>query len=128
MIWMSIMTGEGFTYFQEFQTKFEELSLYSRNQAIATENFALVVFFIVLAIIIILTVVAIIASLKVAEKVIDAFYEIIKKKTKYPLTYYYNLMNIYNTKDNKMEIFFTKLDPQKFLLNTKSLFVIFFIK
>ena len=59
---------------------------------------------------------------KSSIKDIDAFYEIIKKKTKYPLTYYYNLMNIYNTKDNKMEIFFTKLDPQKFLLNAKKLY------
>lgn len=59
---------------------------------------------------------------KSSIKDINAFYEIIKKKTKYPLTYYYNLMNIYNTKDNKMEIFFTKLDPQKFLLNAKKLY------
>lgn len=59
---------------------------------------------------------------KSSIKDIDAFYEIIKKKTKYSLSYYYNLMNIYNTKDNKMEIFFTKLDPQKFLLNAKKLY------
>ena len=57
---------------------------------------------------------------KSSIKDIEAFYEIIKKKTKHPLTYYYNLMNIYNTKDNKMEIFFTKLDPQKFLLMQKN--------
>lgn len=59
---------------------------------------------------------------KSSIKDIDAFYEIIKKKSKHSLTYYYNLMNIYNTKDNKMEIFFTKLDPQKFLLNAKKLY------
>ena len=53
---------------------------------------------------------------------IETFYEIIKKKTTHTLSYYYNLMNIYNTKDNKMEIFFTKLDPQKFLLNAKKLY------
>lgn len=55
-------------------------------------------------------------------KDIDEFYNIIKKKTKHNLSYYYNLMNIYNTKDNKMEIFFTKLDPQKFLINAKKLY------
>lgn len=53
---------------------------------------------------------------------IEVFYEIIKKKTKKNLSYYYNLMNTYNTKDNKMEIFFTKLDPQKFLVNIKRLY------
>ena len=31
-------------------------------------------------------------------------------------------MNIYNTKDNKMEIFFTKLDPQRFLMNIKKIY------
>ena len=55
-------------------------------------------------------------------KDIEAFYEIIKKKTKYSLSYYYNLMNIYNTKNNKMEIFFAKLDPQRFLLTAKKLY------
>ena len=53
---------------------------------------------------------------------IDTFYNIIKKKTTNTSTYYYNLMNTYNTKDNKMEIFFTKLDPQKFLIKTKKLY------
>ena len=55
-------------------------------------------------------------------KDINTFYEIIKKKTKNTSTYYYNLMNIYNTKDNKMEIFFAKLNPQKFLINTKKIY------
>ena len=55
-------------------------------------------------------------------KDINTFYEIIKKKTKNTSTYYYNLMNTYNTKDNKMEIFFAKLNPQKFLINTKKLY------
>lgn len=59
---------------------------------------------------------------KSSIKDINTFYEIIKKKTNHSLTYYYNMMNIYNTKDNKMEIFFTKLDPQKFLLNAKKLY------
>ena len=55
-------------------------------------------------------------------KDIDKFYEIIKKKTKHKLSYYNNLMTTYNNKDNKMEIFFTKLDPQRFLINTKKLY------
>lgn len=55
-------------------------------------------------------------------KDINTFYEIIKKKTKHNLSYYQNLMNIYNTKDNKMEIFFAKLNPQKFLINAKKLY------
>ena len=59
---------------------------------------------------------------KAAIKDIDKFYEIIKKKTKHNLSYYNNLMNTYNTKDNKMEIFFTKLNPQRFLINTKKLY------
>lgn len=53
---------------------------------------------------------------------IDTFYNIIKKKTKKSNAYYYNLMNTYNTKDNKMEIFFAKLNPHKFLINTKELY------
>lgn len=59
---------------------------------------------------------------KASIKDIDKFYEIIKKKTKHNLSYYNNLMNTYNTKENKMEIFFTKLDPQRFLINTKKLY------
>lgn len=55
-------------------------------------------------------------------KDINNFYEIIKKKSTKPLSYYNNLMNIYNTKDNKTEIFFTKLDPQKFLITAKNLY------
>lgn len=55
-------------------------------------------------------------------KDINTFYEIIKKKTKHNLSYYQNLMNTYNTKDNKMEIFFVKLNPQIFLINTKKLY------
>jgi len=59
---------------------------------------------------------------KSSIKDIEEFYNIIKKKTKRTLSYYYNLMNIYNNKDNKMEIFFTKLDPQKFLISAKKLY------
>lgn len=59
---------------------------------------------------------------KASIKDIDKFYDIIKKKTKHTNSYYNNLMNTYNTKDNKMEIFFTKLDPQKFLIKSKKLY------
>lgn len=59
---------------------------------------------------------------KASIKDIDTFHNIIKKKTKKSNAYYYNLMNTYNTKDNKMEIFFTKLNPQKFLINSKKLY------
>lgn len=53
---------------------------------------------------------------------IETFYNIIKKKTNKTLTYYYNLMNTYNTKDNKMDIFFTKLDPKRFLSTAKKIY------
>jgi len=53
---------------------------------------------------------------------INNFYNIIKKKTSKSNTYYYNLMNTFNTKDNKMEIFFAKLNPETFLIKTKELY------
>ncbi len=46
-------------------------------------------------------------------------YNIFKKKTKYKFDYYQNLLNNYNSKDNKMEIFFARLDPNKYLINAK---------
>ena len=53
---------------------------------------------------------------------LESFYNIIKKKTNKNISYYYNLMNTYNTKDNKMDIFFTKLDPKRFLASAKKLY------
>lgn len=53
---------------------------------------------------------------------IELFYNIIKKKTDKTNTYYYNLMNTFNTEDNKMEIFFAKLNPETFLINAKKLY------
>ena len=50
---------------------------------------------------------------------IEKAYNMFKKKTKNKLTYYQNLMAIYNNKDNKMEIFFAKLNPHKYLINAK---------
>ena len=52
------------------------------------------------------------------DDLIKAF-NIFKKKTKNNFTYYQNLLNIYNSKDNKMEIFFAKLSPHKYLVNAK---------
>lgn len=46
-------------------------------------------------------------------------YNIFKKKTTNNFDYYENLLNIYNSKDNKMEIFFAKLNPHKYLVNAK---------
>lgn len=53
---------------------------------------------------------------------IDISYEMFKKKTTNSITYYRNLMSIYNNKDNKMEIFFTKLNPHKYLITIKKLY------
>lgn len=49
-------------------------------------------------------------------------YEMFRKKSKNGIEYYQNLMKAYNSKDNKMEIFFTELDPSKFLVNSQRLF------
>ena len=55
-------------------------------------------------------------------KDIDKAYDIIKKKTKHNQLYYQNLMNIYDNKDNKMEVFFAKLNPHKYLVNVQNLY------
>ena len=52
-------------------------------------------------------------------KDIDSFYEMVKKKKNLNIDYYKDMMNAYNTNENKMEIFFTKLDLNKFLINSK---------
>ena len=49
-------------------------------------------------------------------------YEIIKKKNKRTYHFYENLMHIYNTKDNKMEVFFARLNPHKYLVNIQKLY------
>ena len=53
---------------------------------------------------------------------LEEVYKVIKKKTKKNLSYYQNLMNIYNTKDNKMEVFIAKLNPHKYLVNIQKLY------
>jgi len=53
---------------------------------------------------------------------LNTFYNIIKKKTNYSNAHYYNLFNTYNSNDNKMEIFFIKLNPERFLINAKKLY------
>ena len=53
---------------------------------------------------------------------IDIAYDIFKKKTKNGIEFYKNLLEVYNNKDNKMEIFFVKLNPNKYLVNCKQLY------
>lgn len=56
-------------------------------------------------------------------KDLDSLYNnIIKKKTTKSLSYYQNLLNTYNTKDNKTELFLAILNPEKFLINSKKLY------
>lgn len=59
---------------------------------------------------------------KANKQDLELAYNVFKKKTKNNLSYYQNLMNIYNTADNKMEIFFAKLNPQKYLINSQKLY------
>lgn len=51
---------------------------------------------------------------------LEQAYEMFKTKTKNDIVYYKNLMHIYNTEDNKMEIFFAKLNPHIYLVNVKA--------
>lgn len=67
-----IMTGEGFTYFKEFQEHFDTLLYFNRDAAETTEKTATTVFIAVLAIVIFLTVTAIIVSLRIAKVVIES--------------------------------------------------------
>lgn len=53
---------------------------------------------------------------------LEEAYNIFKKKTKKKLSYYENLMHIYNSNDNKMEIFLTKLSPHKYLVNVQKMY------
>lgn len=55
-------------------------------------------------------------------KDIEKAYNIFKKKTSNSLSYYQNLMSIYNNRDNKMEIFFAKLNPHTFLVKSKEIY------
>lgn len=53
---------------------------------------------------------------------LDKAYKLFHKKTKNSLYYYQNLLNIYNNEDNLMEIFFTKINPHKYLVNCKKMY------
>lgn len=53
---------------------------------------------------------------------LEEAYNIFKKKTKKKLSFYQNLMKVYNTPDNKMEVFFTKLNPHTYLVNVQKLY------
>ncbi len=55
-------------------------------------------------------------------KDLEDAYNIIKKKTTHNLAYYQNLMTIYSNPDNKMEIFFAKLNPHRYLVNVQKLY------
>ena len=59
---------------------------------------------------------------KAKKNFLDKSYEIFKKKTTNNLEYYRNLASIYNTKDNKLEIFYATLNPHKYLVNVKRLY------
>lgn len=59
---------------------------------------------------------------KGSNKDLKIFYEMVKKKKKINISYYENMMNVYNTKENKMELFFTKLNIHNFLVNSKKLY------
>ena len=74
-----IMTGEGLTYFQEFQAHFDELLYFNRDKAEETERIAESVFFVVLGIVIFLTMTAIVASLRIAQAVIESVVNPIKE-------------------------------------------------
>lgn len=50
---------------------------------------------------------------------IESFYTLIHKKTKHSINYYIDLMNMLNTNNMKMEIFFSKLNPKAHLINAK---------
>ncbi len=67
-----IMTGEGYTYFVEFQENFDELLAFNRDAATAAEDMAQTVFFVILGIVIFLTISAIISSLRIAKAIIDS--------------------------------------------------------
>lgn len=53
---------------------------------------------------------------------LPTLYNIFKKKTTKSLSYYQNLFNVYQSNDNKMEIFSATLSPHKFLINSKKLY------
>ena len=51
---------------------------------------------------------------------LEVFYNIIKKKTKKKYSFYESIMNIYNNKDNQAELYFAKINPHEYLINTKN--------
>lgn len=67
-----IMTGEGFTYFQEFQENFDVLLYFNRDAATAAESTANVVYYVVLGIVILFSLTAVLVSLRIANLVIDS--------------------------------------------------------
>lgn len=56
------------------------------------------------------------------NKDLELAYNIFKKKTKKSLSFYENLFNIYNSPDNLAMLFFTKINPNKYLISCKKAF------
>lgn len=52
---------------------------------------------------------------------IDLFYNIIKKKTKNNLTYFKNYFKCFNTQDNKIELYFAKINTKTYVNNYRYL-------
>lgn len=52
---------------------------------------------------------------------VDLFYNIIKKKTKNNLTYYKNYFKYFNTEDNKIELYFAKINTETYVNNYRFL-------
>ncbi len=50
------------------------------------------------------------------------FYQIVKKKTPKKLSFYKDIMNIYNTQENMAEIYFAKLNTNTYLVNAKAIY------
>ena len=67
-----IMTGEGFTYFQEFQNHFDELLEYNREEAEKTEDAAQNIFILVLVIVTVICLSSMAAAIRVAKAVIES--------------------------------------------------------
>lgn len=53
---------------------------------------------------------------------IKVAYDIFKKKTPFNCSYYENILSVFNTNDNKFEIFLAELNPNKYLIKSKKLY------
>lgn len=53
---------------------------------------------------------------------IDKFYELVKKKNNHKLAFYESIMKTYHNEDNLAEIFFTKINPNDYLIRVKAIY------